>query len=277
MKCSRKKLVIVILNYEAYQETERCIASILARNIEFTGIVIVDNASKNESAQYLKEEFKGNDKITIVRSLQNVGFAKGNNIGIKVAKRKWDADFVLLLNSDTLIIQDDYVDKLCAAYEDGVATIQSKVIDTNDRYTNRLYTAYSKRELLWKSIASLCDAYDIYFPPCKISAPQIGPHITGCDWLLTPSFFKEFNGLYPLTFLFGEEEILMIMLKKAGLKSRIVEKACILHEESMSTPSDLKVYSRRGKQLLAIGEWHDFMVRMMPLKVLKKIVNYGEW
>ena len=277
MKCLRKNLVIVILNYEAYQETERCIASILARNVAFTGIVIVDNASQNKSVQYLKERYKGNDKITIVRSRQNVGFAKGNNIGIKVAKRKWDADFVLLLNSDTLIIQDDYVDKLYAAYEDGVAAIQSKVINTNDRYTNRAYKNYAKRRLLWNGIASLCDAYDIYFPSCNVSEPQIGPHISGCDWLLTPSFFREFNGLYPLTFLFCEEEILLIMLKRVGLTSRIAEDACILHEESMSTPKDLKTTGKRGKKLMGMGEVHAFLVRIMPLTLLKKVVNYGEW
>lgn len=276
-KRQKEKLAIVILNYEAYHETEMCIDSILAKKVKFAGIVIVDNASENESVFYLKKKYGFNSKIKIVKSLHNGGFSKGNNLGIKIAKRTWDAEFILLLNSDTIILQEDYVERMLRQYELGIAVIQSNALRTNKRYTERTYVPFSQKELWKRFLEGICKAYDMY---CFIHGGgqgDLGPFISGCDFLLTPCFFRVFKGLYPLTFLFQEEPILMIMLEKAGLHSRIAQDAVLLHKESMSTPDSLKIGSSRRKKVVCGGYLHMVLVRMMPLWLLKKIINYGEW
>ena len=78
----KNKVAIIILNYEAYHETEKCVKSIFDKGLDVEGIVIVDNASSNESFSYLKRKYKSNKSVKIVKSNKNVGFAKGNNIGI---------------------------------------------------------------------------------------------------------------------------------------------------------------------------------------------------
>lgn len=64
-------------------------------------VIVVDNASSDGSCEMMEEEFIKKDKIEIklIINKENLGFAKGNNIGLKEAK----GEYIMLLNSDTVI------------------------------------------------------------------------------------------------------------------------------------------------------------------------------
>lgn len=102
---------IVIINYNTFELTSKCIDSILffTKEIDFE-IILVDNDSKECSPKKFKEKFP---EIILVESFENVGFSKGNNIGISHAK----GEYILLLNSDTELINNaikivcDFLDK----------------------------------------------------------------------------------------------------------------------------------------------------------------------
>ena len=148
-------IAIVILNYKAYHETEKCIDSIINNRMDVAGIVVVDNASGNESVSCLRRKYQGNNKIKIVKSNKNLGFAKGNNLGIKVAKTLWKAEFVLLLNSDTVMLEKDYVAKLLSAYEYGTGVMQTNALRLNGRYTQRNYGEYTLSGMLFETVKEM--------------------------------------------------------------------------------------------------------------------------
>lgn len=89
---------IVIVNYNTRQLTAQCMNSIVANepkaNLE---IVVVDNASSDQSADWLEARYP---HINLVRSSKNLGVAGGNNLGIRAGRGR----YVLLLNSDTLVL-----------------------------------------------------------------------------------------------------------------------------------------------------------------------------
>jgi hypothetical protein len=89
---------IVIVNYNAYDYTAQCLASIFEHppQVSFE-IVVVDNASADDSAGRLERDFP---QIELVRSPENRGIAGGNNLGI----RSGTGRFVLLLNNDTIVL-----------------------------------------------------------------------------------------------------------------------------------------------------------------------------
>ena len=91
---------IVIINYNTFQLTCNCIESIIAytKNVRYE-IIVVDNASTKDNADDFLKKFPN---ITLVKSLENGGFAKGNNLGIAHAQ----GDTILLLNSDTVLMDD---------------------------------------------------------------------------------------------------------------------------------------------------------------------------
>ncbi|MCH8903486.1 MAG: glycosyltransferase family 2 protein [Bacteroidetes bacterium] len=86
---------VIILNYNQTELTSKCIDSIYTHTsgISFE-LVVVDNASTQGSPDSLKQEFPD---IILIKSGENLGFSKGNNLGIENAKGK----YILLLNSDT--------------------------------------------------------------------------------------------------------------------------------------------------------------------------------
>ena len=78
---------IIIINYNTFQLTSNCIASIYqqCKGLSFE-IILVDNASIECKPLIFKEKFPD---IILIESAENVGFSKGNNLGIEVAKGEY--------------------------------------------------------------------------------------------------------------------------------------------------------------------------------------------
>lgn len=91
-------LSVVIVNYQTFEMTKNTINSIFEHSYPFSyEIIVVDNASSDDSLSRLQEYFK--DKVKFIASSENNGFAAGNN----QALRQVNSDYVLLLNSDTIV------------------------------------------------------------------------------------------------------------------------------------------------------------------------------
>src|ERR1035437_9364757 len=93
-----KKVAIVTVNYNTESDTKQLLVSLeKAKTPDFsTDIIVIDNGSKDA----FKLEDK--DKVLLIRSEINTGFAGGYNIGIKEALKR-GADYVLIVNNDTII------------------------------------------------------------------------------------------------------------------------------------------------------------------------------
>lgn len=88
---------IIIINYNTVELTRQCLASVYQKTFGITyEVILVDNASHDRDASELLLDFP---HLKLIKSGVNLGFAGGNNLGIKEAK----SDFILLLNSDTIL------------------------------------------------------------------------------------------------------------------------------------------------------------------------------
>lgn len=106
----------VILNYKAYEEAIACAESVLATQTwENLKIVIVDNGSGNGSAERLREHFSGEPRVHVIAADENLGFAKGNNLGIRYAREQFDPDFIVAANSD-ILFEEEVCKPLAAVY-----------------------------------------------------------------------------------------------------------------------------------------------------------------
>jgi GT2 family glycosyltransferase len=99
-------LSIIIVNYRTYDLTKQTIKSVLDKDHPFIyEIVLVDNASDDGSLEKLKKDFSHEEKDGLIRFIintENKGFAHANNQALK----ETDSKYVLLLNSDTVIVDD---------------------------------------------------------------------------------------------------------------------------------------------------------------------------
>ena len=98
-------LSIVIVNYGTYELTKNTVNSIFEYSYPFdVEVIVVDNASVDDSLSKLKDYFK--DKVKFIASKENNGFAAGNNQALKII----DSKYILLLNSDTVVWENTLED-----------------------------------------------------------------------------------------------------------------------------------------------------------------------
>lgn len=92
------KVFVIVVTYNGRKWYDRCIGSLQTSSVPMD-IIVIDNASSDKSGEYIKEKFPD---VRLIESKTNLGFAKANNIGIKIAIEN-GADYVFLLNQDAWI------------------------------------------------------------------------------------------------------------------------------------------------------------------------------
>ena len=262
---------IVILNYNNYIETFNCINSIRMLRHDEYNIVIVDNGSSNDSYEILKNAYLADERISVIKTQCNRGFAQGNNYGIKYLRTHYDVDFVLLLNSDTIIADPLYIDKLIASYSDRVGVIEANVWDRKGIFAQPSYYVPSFRAALFLFLDSFLKYIHVKNPFIYMDRKHKAYLCqVGCAIMLTPSFFLVYDGLYSRTFLYGEEHILLHLLHKAGLELAFVDDTYIIHNEGGSTDYDILEGTRKKEKKVIIGYWNVLVASMHTFKSLIK-------
>jgi len=114
---ARSSLVICVLNWNRPDDTIACVASLLASEAADQHVLVVDNGSDDGSVVRLRAQF--GDTIEVLETGSNRYYAGGMNVGIERAM-SLGAEFVLLLNNDTIAAPDAIVRLLdtAAAYPD---------------------------------------------------------------------------------------------------------------------------------------------------------------
>jgi len=132
-----KLVAIIILNWNGFDVTKECISSLLDMNYQNVSIIIVDNASKDDSVNRLLEIY--NDRrISYLPLDKNYGFTGGNNRGIEYARTTFKPDYYLLLNNDT-VVEKDLLSKLLNAFK----------IDTNCYASVPKIFYYDNPDIIW--------------------------------------------------------------------------------------------------------------------------------
>ena len=273
------KIAFVILNYNTYEETKECILSIEDKlDTKDYRIVIVDNCSKDGSAGKIAEFIKGKNQIELIENPENLGFAKGNNVGITYVNQNYNPEYVVVCNSDTELIQRNLVARLDTEYQkSGFALLGPLVLMGNNRYdlspmtmptdeqvkqkikelkkseallkTHMYYpyraANYLKRRICHKSAGSVVSGQNIDF--CKY---QMNLPISGCFMVFSRKVFDYIDGFDERTFLFYEDYILYLKLQKLGLNVVYEPQIMVYHRGEAAFGSFLK--TRRREMLFKI-------------------------
>jgi len=103
---------VIILNWNGLEDTLECIESLKKITYSNYKIVIVDNASKNHEVLSLRNSCS--QDIDIILNEENYGYTGGNNVGMEYALKKYDPEFILILNND-IIIDPDFLSQMVNA------------------------------------------------------------------------------------------------------------------------------------------------------------------
>ena len=267
------KFAFVILNYKNVEDTISLLKDIKNQDwFEQVKIYVVDNNSQDRSVEKLKEIQK-DIKFQLIISNENLGFAKGNNLGIKKALKD-GYKFVICSNADiSLKKQDDFLKKIISIYNNdrNIGIIAPNIYNLDGVYQNPFREKrFNKREILKMKFFYLTNFYKLYYfiriyilydlitklakkrklnnikqNRLKKSQYIYAPH--GSFLIFTPSYFKYYNGFYENTFLYCEEFILAERLIKKDLKCFFENSLNVLHKESKSTDKVVKNYKEKVK------------------------------
>jgi GT2 family glycosyltransferase len=147
---NKVKLVsIIIVNYNGKKYIRDCLNSVFSSHYPKFEIIVVDNASCDDSDNIIEKEFP---YVRLIRNKKNLGFAAGNNVGIRMAK----GDVVILLNNDTIVEKEwleELVNTLTSSNKIGI--VGSKILFPNKKtlqhaggiiHPNALTNHYGYRE-----------------------------------------------------------------------------------------------------------------------------------
>ncbi len=255
----------VILHYMVDKDTIECVNSIFnninVKDNDEIYTIIVDNGSPNDSYEKLTKEFNNRKQIVLLHNSENIGYARGNNIGFRFAKKELNADYIVLLNNDTIIEQADWIyvaSKLFEVYR--YAVLGPDIITADGKHQNPLDSQKWTICLLYKKRLKQRIKYILtYLGIDKIFIRSEKEHINqkvvnsdmldvvlhGACFIFSKLYIEEFDGLCDKTFLYMEEEILKLYLEHKKLLSLYSPRLCIYHKEDMATKAINKTARKR--------------------------------
>lgn len=256
-----KKVSIILVNYNGKEYNAKCIDSILKSRDNYDGqiirkqIIIVDNASSDNSVAVLKEKYymEGQEsaRIEFILLEQNFGFAAANNRGIERAEQ-WGADYVLLLNNDTEIEPEMIQCLLECADRHPQSVISPKIYYSDDR--RRIWSAGGSLSRVIKKIRH--DGLN-QIDKGQFEKERKIEFATGCCLLIPRTVLALAGNLDERFFLYYEDVEYSLRLQKLNVSIYYCPKAQMYHKvgaSSKGTKSSLCDYYISRNWLLCYKE-----------------------
>ena len=240
------RLSIITVNYNGLKDTCELIDSIPFN--DSMEVIVVDNASQQDEATIIQSDYP---QVKVIRSKKNLGFAGGNNLGIKEAKGK----YIFLINNDTLF-KDFEIQPLIDRFESspkiGVVCPKIRFAWGNNPIQFTGYTPLSKITIRNQSIGFGEEDKGQY------DSPHPTPYAHGAAMMIKREVIDKVGLMPECFFLYYEELDWSMMITRAGYEIWYDPACTIYHKESQSTGqnSPLRTYFiTRNRLLLAKRNW----------------------
>ena len=280
----------VILHYQSIEITKKCVDKLLMFS-KNNPIIIVDNCSPNGSGKQLEKMYSKCINITVISNEENQGFAKGNNLGYQYIKRKYSLNYVVVMNNDIMIEDNDFaviIEQFMEKNEVDVCGPDMVTLKGNHQNPLQLkpYTSkYLQRRVRADKIKVLLlrtrlfwKLYENYKKTNKIPIRTKQPTVFDCILhgsciIYGPEYIKrEQNAFLPITYMYNEEAILYDYLVHKGYKTGYCSDVTILHMEGVSTSE--RIENKKKKVMFRFK--NNIKSIEAQLEERKKYINQSE-
>ena len=241
-------------------------------------VIVVDNASQNQEAEIIANRFP---QVKVIKSEKNLGFAGGNNLGIKAAQGK----YLFIINNDTIFIEFNVqalIDRLESSPDIAIVCPKIRFAWGNHPIQFTGYTPLSKITVRNQAIGFGEEDHGQY------DTPHPTPYAHGAAMLIKREAIDEVGMMPECFFLYYEELDWSMMFTRAGYQIWYEPLCTIYHKESQTTGQNSPLrtyYIVRNRLLLVKRNWYGITKYLSYAYLLgvvstRDIINYaitGKW
>lgn len=248
---------IIVLNYNGREDTLACLRSLEHLTYHNVNVVVADNASSDGSEAAIRAAYP---TLTFIQTGANLGFTGGNNVGIRHALEN-GADYVLLLNNDTIVAPD-------------FISVMVEVMEQNPEVgvAGPMIYYFSAPETIWsaggkidwtRGLTSMVGVNEEDKSQYGLS-PRQTDFVTGCALMAKRAVWEKAGLLDDKFFMYYEETEWCVRATRAGYKIMLIPAAMIWHKISL----EARATSPRT---------YYYMTRNRLLFLHRTRAGYGSW
>lgn len=243
------QLSVIILNYNVRYFLELCVLSVQKALENIDGeIIVIDNNSSDDSCAMMKQRFPN---VKLIENTANLGFPKGNNIGVAHAK----GEYICILNPDTVVAEDTFVHVLAfAKKQKDMGIVGVKLIDGTGNFLPESkrgiptpFVAFTKITGLYKIFPkTFGDYYASHLTENETGKVEI---LVGAFMLMQRDLYNEIGGFDQNCFMYSDDIDLSYMALKKGKSNYYFHETTVIHYKGESTIKD-GMYMKRFQEAM---------------------------
>lgn len=261
---------VIIVNWNAGKYLEETINSLREKtnDISYEIILIDNNSNKDEESYLYLEKLIQYDNVTLIKSDENLGFARANNRGMEIAKGR---NF-LILNPD--VVMHNNVVRILSDYLDNnvdVGMVGPKIFDINGNFQQNCIKGKPYPMDTLFHLIGLAKA----FPNCKalngyalryLNSDEINEcgGLSGCCMMLKKSLYEEIGGMDEQFFMYQEETDWGLRTAKTGYKTVYNPTAEITHYQGVTTKKikvkSIWIFTQSMMKFFKKHFWNDYNI-----------------
>jgi GT2 family glycosyltransferase len=276
-------LSIIIINYNTFETTCDCLKSLYKFNPKCSfEVLLVDNASSECDPNLFLEKFP---TAKLIQSAKNLGFAGGNNLGLDHAI----GEYILLLNSDTIFIEDCITPCIeFMEHNPKIGVLNPKLLNPD--------LSYQKNARRFKNITR--EFLDFFRPFIKLLPYKFyskyflnqyfkGDYNAECDWVSGAFFLTKREVINKFKakklddrfFMYGEDTLWCFLIQQFGFSIYFLAEPQIIHIGSVSTNKEKllklsKVILEREMELFGLKTNNIFLIQLYKIILIFKDLIY---
>lgn len=233
-----ERVSMIILNWNKKDLLAKCLNTLKAKtDYDNYRVVVVDNGSQDSSAEMVRKKFSW---VELIENKENLGWSKGNNVGIKYVLENHDPEMILVINNDIEVIEKDWLKKLVTVCsKTNVGITGCKLLYPDGKIQNAGTRIDFRGMKNYKSEVFKEDVYvDAVYGACLLIKREVIEKIGLFDEFFSPFLLDETD------YCFRAREI--------GYKIAYTPKVALIHHESVSlnsVESDYVFYIRHRNRV----------------------------
>jgi GT2 family glycosyltransferase len=242
------QLSVIILNYNVRCFLEQCVLSVQKALENIDGeVIVIDNNSSDDSCVMMQQRFPD---VKLIQNNQNVGFPKGNNIGVAVAK----GEYICILNPDTVVAEDTFVKVLAfAERQKNLGIVGCKLIDGTGNFLPECkrsvptpFVAFTKIFGLYKISNWFGKYYAQHLTHNQTGKVDI---LVGAFMVMKRDLYNEVGGFDEKCFMYSDDIDLSYMALQKGKSNYYFHETTVIHYKGESTIKD-GTYMKRFQEAM---------------------------